>query len=217
MHLWKHKTNKQNRNKYMAGINFDATTVTPNAGFAPVEKGKYTVIITKSEFKPTSNGAGKLINFHTTIQGGHNHGREIMFNLNWENQNAKAVEIGRGQFSAICHAVNVLRVQDTQQLHNIPFSLEVDVTADGKYNEVKGIFPVSPMEQPQPQAMPQAQPQFVQPQAPVQQPAWQQPQPQPQFVQPQAMPQPQPQAGDIPPWIAAQMAAQQSQAPMGNV
>lgn len=163
----------------MAGINFDATQVAPNAGFSAVEKGKYVVALTQSEFKPTNNGAGKILELHARVNGGANHGRDIMFNLNWENSSAKAVEIGRGRFSAICHAVNVLHVQDTQQLHNIPFVLEVDVTPDGKYNEVIGIYPIG---QAAPQAQVQAPVQQPQQFAPVQQPVMQ-PQFQPQQQQ----------------------------------
>lgn len=194
--------------KYMAGINFDATQVAPNSGFAPVEKGKYPVVITQSEFKPTSNGAGKIIEFHCRVNGGVNNGRDIMFTLNWENASAKAVEIGHGQFSAICHAVNVLRVQDTQQLHNIPFMLEVDVTPDGKYNNLVGIYPISqvnagqtvmgtiPQQQPQqayvqagqvmPNIVPQGQQQPYQQAGQVmpQQFVQQQPQQQPVYQQP---------------------------------
>lgn len=232
------KNNKQLETKYMAGINFNATQVAPNVGFAPVEKGKYVVIMVNSEFKPTSNGSGKILSISTIVQGGHNHGRSIMFNLNWENASAKAVEIGHGQFSAICHAVNVLHVQDTQQLHNLPFCLEVEVTPDGKYNEVLGISPVSQGQAPVQQM---AQPQYQAPvqqtqqvyQHPVQQMA------QPQYVAPQGqanpmaqyeqMAQPQQQApvqqvyqapvqqvqADVPDWIKNQQAAQAAQ-PMGN-
>jgi hypothetical protein len=208
----------------MASINFNAQEVTPNAGLSPVEAGKYNVYIAKSELKPTANGAGKIIEFNCIINGGHNHGRNIMFNLNWENTSAKAVEIGRGRFSAICHAVGVLQVQDTQQLHNIQFELEVTVTPDGKYNEVMGIHPirqqtvvnqpviqqVQPVQQFQPVAQPTFQPvqPVVDPMAVYQ--AMAQPVQQFQPVQPVA----QPQANDVPDWIKNQM-AQQGQ-PMGN-
>jgi hypothetical protein len=217
----------------MAGINFDATQVAPNRGFSAVPKGKYPVYISKSEFKPTSNGSGKLLELHHTINGGSNHGQDIMISINWENPSQKAVEIGHGQFSAICHAVGVLHVQDTQQLHNILFELEVDVTSDGKYNNYIGANPIAqpvqqaPVMQPQFQPAPQqVTPVYQQPQQPAniftQQPqqiaptgqsnpmaAYEQMAQQPVQQAPVSQPQqPQGQAPAVPDWILNQQRAQ---------
>ena len=196
----------------------------------PVEKGKYPVFIHKSELKPTVNGAGTIIAFATTINGGANHGRNIMFNLNWENQSQKAIEIGRGRLAAIATCCGVTHVMDTQQLHNIMFELEVDVTPDGKYNDVIGIHPIA-----QPQAPVQATPQPPYQPTPVQQ--VQQPVMQPQTYEQMAQPvqqfQPAPVvqpvmqqvpqatgvvggAPAVPDWIKNQQAAQAAAAPMGN-
>jgi len=181
----------------MASINFDATQVAPNKGFSAIEKGKYPVYISKSEFKPTANGGGKLLELHFVVNGGAKHGQDIMISINWENASAKAVEIGRGQFSAICWATGVLQVQDTQQLHNILFELEVDVTPDGKYNNYISALPIGQGAQ---QAAPanivqtqQFQPQY-QPVQQYQQPVVQQPQ---QPYQPVGQYQPQPQAQPV--------------------
>ncbi len=220
----------------MSGINFNARTVAPNVGIVPVPKGSYTVFVTHSEKKPTSNGAGTIIEFRNQINGGEMHGRNIMFNINWENQNAKAVEIGHGQLSALCWATGVLDLQDTQQLHNIPYQLDVDVTPDGKYNEVKGINPVTQASAPMTQATPAPVQQYQQPaqvapaQMQQQQPvnsgmaqyeAMTQPQPAQMQMQPQPVQQVQPQQvqaapGAVPDWIANQQAMQAQGQPMGN-
>lgn len=177
----------------MASINFDATQVAPNKGFSAIEKGKYPVYITKSEFKPTANGGGKLLELHMIVNGGVRNGSDIMININWENANPTAEKIGHGQFSAFCWATGVLQPQDTQQLHNIMFDLEVDVTPDGKYNNYVS---ATPIQQQAPQAAPQvqAQPVYQQPAQPQYQPVQQyQPQPTPvvQVQQPVYQPQPQ--------------------------
>jgi len=69
------------------------------------------------------------------------------FLISLQNKNPVAVEIGYKTLSAICHAVGVIQVQDSQQLHGRPLQLKVSLRAagpgaDGKYyeasNEVKG-------------------------------------------------------------------------------
>ena len=153
----------------MANLGINMGAVQPNVGFAAMDKGKYTVVMYKSDFKPTGGGTGKALETHYKINGGPNHGREIMLSFTWENATAKAVEIGQGQFRAICDAVGVIP-QDSQQLHNIPFLLEVDVTPDGKYNNYVGAYPLAqqaPPQQYQQPAQAQAQPVYQQP---VQQP-----------------------------------------------
>lgn len=121
----------------MSEINFNAEQVAPDTGITPVPRGRYKVVIVESELKPTKNGAGEIIALSHQVIDGPCRGKTIKSNLNWKNQNATAQNIGHAQLSAICHSVGVLHPQNTQQLHNIPLCLEVDVTDDGKYNEVK--------------------------------------------------------------------------------
>ncbi len=217
----------------MAYIGIDMQTVQPNAGFSALDKGKHVVIIYKSDFKPTSNGAGKKLEMHFKVNGGALNGREAMLNFNWENPSEVAVRIGQGQFRTICDAVGVFP-QDTQQLHNIPFLLELDVSPDGKYNEFINAYPLAQSNQAPQQYQPQpvAQPVYQQPTPVMQQPYQPQAQPQPQQFapqgqanpmtqhQPQYQPQPQVQqaapSNDVPDWIKNQQAAQAGAAPMGN-
>lgn len=199
----------------MSTLNFDATQVAPDTGISPAPRGYYKVVAIKSELKPTKDGAGELIAFNTQIIAGPFQGKNIAFNLNWKNKSATAQNIGHGQLSAICHATGVLGLQDTQQLHNIPFGLEVDVTDDGKYNDVKSFMhvdkvdtmpPLPPKEvkvglptgaAPAPFAA--APPAAFAPQpfaAPAPQ-AWQQPQAQPPAFAPTAAPQAAPTAPQV--------------------
>src|SRR5688500_1175373 len=112
----------------MSQIGFNANNVPPQVGFVAAPKGKYQVIISESKIEPTKDGSGEIIQWTFVAQGGNYHGRSINLNTTWKHNNPKAVEIGHGQLSAICHAVGVFNPQDTQQLHNRPFMLEIDVT-----------------------------------------------------------------------------------------
>jgi Protein of unknown function (DUF669) len=59
--------------------------------------------------------------------------RKIFDNLNLDNLNQTAVEIGRRRLSQICHAVNMLQVRDSDQLHNKPLivDLAIEPARDG--------------------------------------------------------------------------------------
>ena len=98
--------------------------------------------------------------------------------MNLQNPNPVAAEIGYKRLSAYCHATGVIQVQDSQQLHGIPFKARVSVRTDttGQYdpsNEVKAVKHINedtgttaaPAAQ-QWQAAPPAQP------APAAAPAW---------------------------------------------
>lgn len=124
----------------MSAINFDANQVKPDAGLSPVPRGNYKVMIVDSELKPTKNGAGEIIKLSLQIIEGAFQGKTILTNINWKNKNATAQNIGHAQLSAICHATGMLIPQDTVQLHNLPMGVEVALTPDGKYNDVKAFI-----------------------------------------------------------------------------
>lgn len=154
-------------------------------------------------------------------------GKKIYTRLNLRNANATAQEIGYKQLSAICHAVGVLQVADSAQLHNIPFKVKVKLRpAEGQYeasNEVTAYKNINeqvgaPAVAGFPAATAPMPPSFAAPAAPMPPAAAPAPAPAaPQWQQPQA-PQPwqQPQA---PAPAAPQMLAQQpapAQAPAWN-
>jgi len=221
----------------MSALNFDANAVAPDSGLSPVPKGRYKVMMIESELKPTKNGAGEIIAIKNQIIDGPFKGKTILSNLNYKNQNATAQNIGHAQLSAICHATGVLTPQDTQQLHNIPFGIEVDVTPDGKYNDVKAYVSadsidaaqavqttqVNPIGMPPVAAAPPAQPQSFTPapqaqaEAPVQTPAQPAQPTQPVMTaSPSDAPVAPVEAAPTtvaPPWIVAQQAAAAAVAP----
>lgn len=126
----------------MAQLNFDARTVVPDTGQQdPVPAGWYNAVMDKSEMKPTKDGTGARLEMQFKIIDGQFANRKIFEGLNLQNSNPVAQEIAYKQLSAIAHAVNVLLVEDSQQLHNIPLKLKVSLkAANGQYeakNEIK--------------------------------------------------------------------------------
>lgn len=214
----------------MTRLNFNAATVAPAVPFDAVPAGWYVGYMSASEMCPTKDGSGAYLKAEYTILAPAEYANRKLFDqINLQHSNPVAVEIGYKTLSAICHAVKVIQVQDSAQLHNIPLQIKVSLKpagpgADGKHyeasNDIKGYKAVegavpqaqAPMAPPPQQfAPPPAQPQYQPPQqvaAPA--PAWAPP---PQVQQPvTAAPPPaafqQPAAAPAtPPWAAPVQAA----------
>ncbi len=132
----------------MAHLNqsFDATGVDPTPVFDVLPAGDYLAMIVDSEMKPTKAGTGEYLNMTLQILDGPYKNRLIFDRLNLVNANAKAVEIAQRQLSQICHAVNVLRVNDSAELHDKPLVATLKVRKRPDYNdqnEVAGYKPAN--------------------------------------------------------------------------
>lgn len=115
----------------MANLNFNAATVAPASANIVVPAGWYNVIIEHSEVVPTAAGTGTILKLRYSIVDGEFKGRKIFGQLNIVNPSPMAQEIAQKQLSAICHAVNVIQCNDSQQLHNIPFKVKLKITPGG--------------------------------------------------------------------------------------
>lgn len=120
----------------MAQLNFDATQVEPDTGFDTVPAGWYNVSIDESDLKPTKDGAGTYLQLRFNILDGQYKGRKLFARLNIRNNNSQTQEIALRQLSAIGHAVNVLHIQDSQQLHGLPLKVKVKIRkGDDNYED----------------------------------------------------------------------------------
>lgn len=130
----------------MAKLPFDANKVAPQQPMEPVPTGWYPVVIDKSEIIPTKDTKGTLLKFEYVVASGDFKGRRIFDRLNIKNPSAQAQQIGLAQLSSICHAIGVLQVKDTVELHGKPFMVRaVYRDADKDYdasNDVKGYKPM---------------------------------------------------------------------------
>jgi hypothetical protein len=121
----------------MATLNFNAAEVEPSTGFAPIPAGEYMCVITEEEMKPTRNNLGQYLKLTFEIIEGEYTGRKIWTNLNLENPNADAVRIARADLSAICRAVNVMNLQDSCELLNIPLVIKLAVKRNKETDEME--------------------------------------------------------------------------------
>ena len=115
---------------------FDASVVEPRSAFEPIPAGKYLALISESEMKPTKTGSGQYLQFTFVILDGPYSGRQLWTRLNLQNSNRTAEEIAQRELSAICRAVNVLRPQDSDELHNIPLTIVVGMERNKDTNEL---------------------------------------------------------------------------------
>ena len=126
----------------MPQIHFDATKVDPSVPFEVLPAGKYVVEITKSEVKPTKSGTGAFLELEYSVIEGELRGRKVWDRLCLEHPTPKTVEIARANLSAICHAVGVMQLRDSSQLHHIPLVITVKLKKDEEkdefFNEIKG-------------------------------------------------------------------------------
>lgn len=125
----------------MALLNFDARQVAPQTGFDPVPPGWYNVIVDETEMKPTKLNDGAYLKVRYSILDGQFANRKIYTMINLQNKNPQATEIGLKQLSALAHAVGVLMVQQSEQLHNIPLKVKAKIRpAEGEYDAQNNII-----------------------------------------------------------------------------
>ena len=121
---------------------FNANEVDPAVDFEAIPAGKYLAVITDSEMKATKSGNGSYLELAFEVIEGEYKGRNLWARLNLDNPNQLAVQIARGELSAICRAVGVLQPKDSLELHNLPILITVKLkkrTDTGDIvNEVKG-------------------------------------------------------------------------------
>ena len=112
----------------MALFNFDATAVKPQeTSFSPIPAGNYLALVTSSEMKLLKSGNGTGLSLQLQIVDGQYANRRIFANINVQHNNPKAESIGQGQLSQLCHAVGILQLKDTSELHNIPVTIKVKI------------------------------------------------------------------------------------------
>lgn len=116
----------------------------------PCKKTK--VIIVDSRQEPTKDGKGGFLAFDLRVVEGPLVGKEQTDRLNLHNINATTVEIANKQLSAYCHVTGVFAFQATEQLHNIPFLIDVDYQKgneptqekpEGGYTQITALYDVN--------------------------------------------------------------------------
>jgi hypothetical protein len=126
------------------GQHFDATTVDPNAGFSLVPPGKYVAHIVLSDMRPTRDGTGQYLYLELEILEGPEKGKRLFERLNLVNANDTTVRIAQQTLSQICHAIGVMSVSDSEQLHVRRMIVDVRISPPkGEFRESNRIVSYS--------------------------------------------------------------------------
>lgn len=119
----------------MASLNFDATSI-DTSSHDPIPAGVYEALITDSEIRATRAGNGKGINLTFEILSGPHKGRKVWAWINFQHPKAEAQRIGQEELARICKAVGVGKLDDTNQLHNLPMMITVAIDKDDQSRNV---------------------------------------------------------------------------------
>jgi hypothetical protein len=126
----------------MAQFNFDASQVAPQQSSGPLPAGVYLAHIVESDVQPLKSGNGEGLKLTFEVIDGQFKGRKVWENLNIRHTSEDTQRIAQSQLSALCHAVNVIKLMDTAALHFKPVRINVTVReAVGQYkasNNIKG-------------------------------------------------------------------------------
>ncbi|MGJ7508706.1 DUF669 domain-containing protein [Variovorax sp. GT1P44] len=132
----------------MALLQFNAAQVEPQkTNFDPLPPGNYVAQVIESDLKPLASGKGDALNLTLQILEGQYINRKVWARLNIRHENAQAQQIAQSQLSALCHAVGVINLNDSAQLHGKPVRIRVKLRpAEGQYaasNDVNGFEAVA--------------------------------------------------------------------------
>lgn len=130
----------------------------PSADFSPIPAGVYDVEVVESDIVSTKAGDGTIVKLTFRVLNGQHEGRQIWANLNIENRNPKAQEIGQRELSDLSRACGfAANPERTEDFHGIPLVVNVKLKpGDGEYgprNEV-GSFKAASHARPAPRPAP---------------------------------------------------------------
>lgn len=111
---------------------FDSSAVEPDAGRGFDLIPKNTLLdfeITNSEVKDATTGSGSYLALECTVVGPEYVGRKIWKNITLKNSSEKAEQIGQGQLSALCRALGIGVLEDSDDLFQKMFRGRVVIEA----------------------------------------------------------------------------------------
>ena len=124
------------------GNTFDSSNVdtTSVGGSTPIPRGRYSFILVNSEDRASkANPQNRYLACEFKIIDGQYSGRKFFKNFNLWNANEKATQIAIREFANLCKALNKPKINDSNELHNIPGVVDLDIETNerGAQNKVK--------------------------------------------------------------------------------
>jgi hypothetical protein len=106
---------------------FDATQHDTEGGsYDVLPDGIYKLEVSASEVKPTKANNGTILKLtYDVVEPEQFKGRKIFGNINIENANVTAQEIGQKELASLCRACSLSTIDDSEELHFIAFTAKV--------------------------------------------------------------------------------------------
>lgn len=123
------------------GTSFVTEEMPSGGNYEVLPAGWYTATINDVQVKQTKSGTGRYMAIRYDITGPTHQGRVVYSNVNFENANPKAEEIGRQQLRSLMEAVGLTRLTDSDQLigHSVKIKLKIEKDEQyGDKNQVNG-------------------------------------------------------------------------------
>ena len=127
----------------MADYQFNAEEHEPFDGFETIPAGDYTASIITSEIKAAKKGRGTYLELVWEVLDGDFKQRRVWQRIMITHPSEKCVAMGQRKLSSVCHALGVMQLNDSSELHGIPTTIHVIVKEESGYdpsNEI-GRFP----------------------------------------------------------------------------
>ena len=123
----------------MVDLNFNAEDHEPLDGFETIPAGDYTASITTSEVKSSKNGDGTYLEFVWEVLEGESKGQRVWQRIMTEHSSAECMAFAQRKLSSVCHALGVMQLNDSSELHNIPTTIRVIVKEEKGYEPTNEI------------------------------------------------------------------------------
>ena len=123
------------------GKTYNAADLPQAQSYEPLPEGWYQASIKGADLKTTKAGNGQYIAVQYTITGPTHQGRVVFGNINIENPNPKAEEIGLRDFNALITSCGLKMVSDTDTFVGHNLEIKLTISAQPGYaprNEVRG-------------------------------------------------------------------------------
>lgn len=126
----------------LSDITFNAASSQSATGskFEPLPAGTYRVTVFESEKRRNKKDNGNYVVLNMQVVSGDYKGRRVRQFFNVEHDDEATEARGKADFEKVLFAVNVLKPDDTSQVHGIPMLVRIAIKDDpqfGKQNVVR--------------------------------------------------------------------------------
>lgn len=112
----------------------------PSSIYTPLPAGEYQMEVVESEYAATADGLGFVLKTKAQVVGGAFDQRPFYLNFMLEHADDTAQEIGQRDFAGLRRATGVLSPNDSEELHWIPFRVEIGAQIRERTGELENVI-----------------------------------------------------------------------------